>query len=149
MDASLDTNVVIHLYNADLQNILFTRFNKIKVYEFIRTQELERHADRGVLKLFDDDVRNGKIVLISDEYLKEIGMFVVFQSHIKDAKILYNGSDLGEVYAISMAKTLGCLCLVTDDIKEYGPHFTLMRTPDSEVMPFAFYELLFLDYLEN
>lgn len=46
-----------------------------------------------------------------------------------------------------MAKTLGCISLVTDDIKERGPHYTLMRIPDSDVMPFAFYELLFLDYI--
>lgn len=48
-----------------------------------------------------------------------------------------------------MAKTLGCICLVTDDIKERGLHYTLMRIPDSDVMPFAFYEILFLDYLEE
>ena len=62
---------------------------------------------------------------------------------------MFECSDLGEVYAISMAKTLGCISLVTDDIKERGPHYTLMRIPDSDVMPFAFYELLFLDYLEE
>ncbi len=27
-------------------------------------------------------------------------------------------------------------------------HHTLMRIPDLDVMPFAFYEILFLDYLE-
>ena len=63
--------------------------------------------------------------------------------------MLFRSSDLGEVYAISLARTLGCMCLVTDDIKERGPHYTLMRTPDSDVMPFAFYEILFLDYLQG
>jgi putative acetyltransferase len=43
---------------------------------------------------------------------------------------LFDGGDLGEVYAISVAKTLGCISLVTDDIKERGPHYTLMRIPD-------------------
>ena len=76
-------------------------------------------------------------------------MYNVFQTHVKDIRILYNSGDLGEVYAIAMAKTLGCISLVTDDIKEYGPHYTLMRIEDSEVMPFAFYELLLLDYLES
>lgn len=41
------------------------------------------------------------------------------------------------------------MCLVTDDIKERGPHYTLMRIPDSEIMPLAFYEILFIDYLES
>ncbi|HBW35179.1 MAG TPA: hypothetical protein DEF89_07435 [Desulfosporosinus sp.] len=149
MDASLDTNVIIHLYNADFQDLLFNRFEKLKVYEFIRTQELKKHADPEVLEIFDKDVQSGKIELVTDAYLREIGMFKIFLSHVKETSILFEGSDLGEVYAISMAKTLGCISLVTDDIKECGPHYTLMRILDSDVLPFAFYELLFLDYLEQ
>ena len=41
MDASLDTNVIIHLYKANLQDVLFNRFEKLKIYEFIRNQELK------------------------------------------------------------------------------------------------------------
>lgn len=149
MDASLDTNVIIHLYNANLQDVLFNRFEKLKVYDYIRNQELKKHAQPEILDLFDKDIESGKIELITDTYLKEIGMYNIFQTHVKDIRILYDGGDLGEVYAISMAKTLGCISLVTDDIKEYGPHYTLMRIEDSEVMPFAFYELLFLDFLEK
>jgi len=149
MEASLDTNVIIHLYSAGLQEILFRRFSKVKVFEFIRKQELNRHANSGILRQFDVDVSEGKIELITEAYLRSIGMLSVFRTHVEKMRILYNGSDLGEVYAISMARTLGCVCLVTDDIKERGPHYTLMRTPDSDVIPFAFYELLFLDYLES
>jgi hypothetical protein len=52
-------------------------------------------------------------------------------------RILFDSGDLGEVYAIAMAKTLDCVSLVTDDIKARGPHYFLMRTPDSDVIPFA------------
>jgi len=149
MDASLDTNVIIHLYKANFQAVLFNRFEKLKVYEFIRTQELHNHAGTEIIEAFDYDVKLEKIELITDAYLKEIGMFNVFQEHVKDLRILFDGGDLGEVYAISMAKTLGCISLVTDDIKERGPHYTLMRSPDSDVIPFAFYEILYLDYLEQ
>lgn len=149
MDASLDTNVIIHLYKANFQDILFNRFEKLKVYEFIRYHEMKNHATPEIINLFDKDIEAGKIELITESYLKSIGMYNVFQQHVKDIRILYDGGDLGEVYAISMAKTLGCISLVTDDIKERGPHYTLMRTPDSDVIPFAFYEILFLDYLEN
>lgn len=149
MDASLDTNVIIHLYKADLQNILFNRFEKLKVYEFIRNTELANHALPGVIDLVDKDVETGKIELVTDSFLKGIGMHNVFLQHVKEYIILFNGSDLGEVYAISIAKTLGCMSLVTDDIKERGPHYTLMRMPESDVMPFAFYEILFLDYLSG
>ena len=149
MNASLDTNVIIHLYKAGLQNILFERFDNVYVYEFIRSLEMENHASDDIIKQFDKDVELKKIQLVTDVYLKDIGMYPIFHRHVKDQRILYQGGDLGEVYAISMAKTIGCICLVTDDIKEYGPHYTLMRTPDSDVIPFAFFELLLLDYLEN
>lgn len=149
MEASLDTNVIIHLYNANYQPILFNRFEKLKVYEFIRYHEMENHATKEVIDLFDEDVESGRIEMITNEYLKSIGMYNVFKEHVNDIRILYDSGDLGEVYAIAMAKTLGCITLVTDDIKEYGPHYTLMRIPDSDVMPFAFYEILLLDYLEG
>lgn len=108
-----------------------------------------KHADPETLESFDKDVKSGKIELVKDAYLREIGMFAIFQLHVKELRILFEGSALGEVFAIAMAKTLGCMCLVTDDIKELGPHYTLMRIPNSEVMPFAFYEILCLDYLEE
>lgn len=149
MDASLDTNVIIHLYKANLQSVLFNRFQKLKVYEFIRNHEMVNHAEQKIIELFDKDVAADRIELITDQYLKSIGMYQVFLQHVKEHRILFDGGDLGEVYAIAMAKTLGCICLVTDDIKERGPHYTLMRIPDSEVIPFAFFEVLFLDFLEG
>jgi hypothetical protein len=149
MDASLDTNVIIHLYKANLQNVLFSRFDKLLVYNFIRDHEMVNHAGSEIIDLFDDDVRVGKIELISDTYFRQIGMYNVFMSHVNEHRILFGNGDLGEVYAIAMAKTLGCICLVTDDIKERGPHYTLMRIPDSDVIPFAFFEILILDYLEG
>jgi|LSQX01.2.fsa_nt_gb hypothetical protein len=149
MEASLDTNVIIHLYKANLQSVLFYRFEKLKVYEFIRNHELINHAGQNIIDKFDKDVEDGKIEIVADQYFKSIGMYQVFLQYVKDLRILYDGGDLGEVYAIAMAKTLGCACLVTDDIKERGPHYTLMRIPDSEVIPFAFYEILFLAFLEG
>lgn len=149
MEASLDTNVIIHLYGTNFQNILFRRFNQIKVYEFIRYHEMENHATSEVKDMFDKDVKARKIELVNDAYLKGIGMYDIFLQHVKEISILFDGSDLGEVYGIAIAKTLGCICLVTNDIKERGPHYTLMRIPDSDVMPLAFYEILFLDYLEE
>ncbi len=146
MDASLDTNVIIHLYKANLQAVLFNRFEKLKVYDFIRKTEMQNHAEKNILNQFDTDVENGKIEIVTDKYLKSIEMFSVFQQHVKDIRILFDPGDLGEVYAISIANIV---CLVTDDVKERGPHYTLMRTPDSEIIPFAFYEILFLDFLES
>jgi hypothetical protein len=123
MEASLDTNVIIHLYKADFHPILFNRFTKSYVYEFIRSREMAKHAGPEVIALFGKDVETGKIEIITDAYLKSIGMYKIFSQHVDDHRILFEDTDLGEVYAISLARTLGCMCLVTDDVKERGPHF--------------------------
>ncbi|MCL1874003.1 MAG: hypothetical protein FWF85_07795 [Clostridiales bacterium] len=149
MDASLDTNVIIHLYQASFQSILFERFQRLFVYEYIRSQEVANNANLEVIAAFDEDLKNGNYELITNDYLKRIGMYPVFLQQVKEHRILFEGGDLGEVYAISLARTLGCMCLVTDDIKERGPHYTLMRIPDSDVIPLAFYEIIFLDYLQS
>lgn len=149
MDASLDTNVIIHLYNANLQSVLFNRFEKIKVYEYIRSTEMKNHAAIEIINMFDEDVKDDRIELITDDYLRSIDMYNLFLYHYKEQEILYDVGDRGEVYAIAMAKTLGCMCLVTDDIKMRGPHYTLMMMPNSDIIPFAFYEVLLLDYLDG
>lgn len=148
MDVSLDTCSIINLYKLNLENIIFDRFIKIYVYEFIRNEELFRHAPE-ILQKFDEDVRDGKIIIITKDYLKSIHMYKPFEEKVKDNQILYSINDKGEVYAISLALTLGAITLITDDIKERGPHYTLIRQPYCEIIPFACYELFLLDYLEN
>ncbi|MTI80445.1 MAG: hypothetical protein FH758_06095 [Firmicutes bacterium] len=91
MEASLDTNVIIHLYKANFQNILFNRFRKLKVYEFIRYHEIENHAEPEIINQFDRDVNAERIELITDDYLKSIGMYDVFQYHVRDIEILFDG----------------------------------------------------------
>lgn len=77
------------LYKANLQNILFNRFEKLKVYEFIRYHKIENHAISEILCMFDEDVAVGKIKLVTDGCLKAIGMYNIFQRHAKDIKILF------------------------------------------------------------
>ena len=86
---------------------------------------------------FDDDVANGKIKLIDDSYLRKIRMYEKFIEHVNDNKLIYEASDLGEVHAISLARTLGAVSVVTDDIKERGPHYYLLREVESDILPFA------------
>ncbi len=65
MEASLDTNVIIHLYRANLQAILFKRFKGLKVYEFIRAKECVLQSLRAYILLYDiaynfKNIYNGK-----------------------------------------------------------------------------------------
>jgi len=146
MMASLDTNIIIHLYQSACSNVLFDVFDEIYVSAFIRNIELNNHGT-AILTAFDKDVSDGKIIIVDDDYLKSIGMLSIYHDNFKEEQILYSPLDLGEVHATALARTLGIFAVVTDDIKLYGPHYTLMMTPYSEVIPFAFHEVLMLAYL--
>ena len=76
------------------------------------------HTEQDIIDLFDKDVEDGRIEIVTKQFLKRIGRYRMFLQHVEELRILFDERDLGEVYAISIAKTLGCSCLVTDYIKE-------------------------------
>lgn len=146
MRASLDTNVIIHLYRANMQSILFDVFiDGIFIYEQIRKIELEHHG-KAVLDAVDADIEAGKIQLYTNEKLKEQGVYRIFENNVKENRWLYLSGDLGEVYAISLAQTIGAYSLVTDDTKQGGPYKSLLQL-DYDVKPFTFADILILRYL--
>ncbi len=146
MRASLDTNVVIHFYRANLQDILFDFFDEgVFIYEQIRNIELEHHG-QDILEKVDSDIAAGKIELYTDQRLRQLAVFKIFENNVNENKNLYGSGDLGEVYAISLAQTLGAYSLVTDDIKQGGPYMSLLQFED-EIMPFTFADVLIIRYL--
>ena len=146
MRASLDTNVIIHLYRAGCQNLLFKYFTTgVYVYEQIRIIELEHHG-KDIIELVDKDISSGRIELYTDKRLRDLAVYGIFEWNVKENKCLYGPGDLGEVYAISLAQTLGTSCFVTDDTKQGGPYMSLMQFED-EVMPFTYADVLLLSYL--
>lgn len=146
MRASLDTNVIIHFYRADLQGILFDFFKDgVFLYAQIRDIELENHG-QDVLDKVDADIALGRIEKYTDEKLKEQFVFKLFEKNVNENRLLYGMGDLGEVYAISLAQTIGAYSLVTDDIKQGGPYMSLLQFED-EIMPFTFADVLILRYL--
>lgn len=146
MRASLDTNVIIHLYKAGLQKVLFDVFDEgVFIYEQIRNVELENHG-RDVLEVVDADIVSGKIEIYTDQKLKDQAVYKIFENNFKENRLLYGIGDLGEVYAISLAQTLGAYSLVTDDTKQGGPYVSLLQFED-DVMPFTFADVLILRYL--
>lgn len=146
MKASLDTNAIIHFYRAGLQNILFDFFDEgVYIYEQIRNVELDHHG-QDVLDKVDFDINVGRIEVYSDQRLKDLAVYRIFENKVNENKYLYGAGDLGEVYAISLAQTLGAYSLVTDDTKQGGPYMSLLQFED-EIMPFSFADVLILRYL--
>ena len=146
MRASLDTNVIIHFYKAGLQSVLFDVFDEgVFIYEQIRSVELENHG-QDVLEDVDADIASGKIEIYTDKKLKDLAVYKIFENNFKENRLLYGTGDLGEVYAISLAQTLGAYSLVTDDTKQGGPYMSLLQFED-DVMPFTFADVLILRFL--
>ena len=81
MRASLDTNVIIHLYRAELQGILFDLFDEgVFIYEQIRSMELEHHG-QDILTKVDSDINAGKIELFTDQKLKDLAVYKMFENN--------------------------------------------------------------------
>ena len=146
MRASLDTNVRIHIYRAGLEDILFEFFTDgVFIYEQIRKIELEHHG-QDILDKVDADIESGKIEVYTNETLKQQAVLRIFETNVNENKLLYGSGDLGEVYAISLAQTIGAYSLVTDDIKQGGPYMSLLQM-EYDIMPFTFADILILRYL--
>lgn len=146
MIASLDTNAIIHFYRVGLQNILFEIFEDgVIIYEQIRKIELENHG-MDILELVDADIASGKIQMFTMEKLRKLSVHRIFEKYVSDNKLIFKPGDMGEVYAISLAQTMGVYSLVTDDIKQGGPYMSLLQFND-EIMPFTFAEVLILRFL--
>lgn len=97
MKASLDTNVLIHLYRANQQNILFGLFTEgVFAYEQIRAIELEHHG-QDILEAVDQDIESGKIKIYTVDMLRELGVNKIFENNVKENRLLYGAGDLGEV----------------------------------------------------
>lgn len=146
MRASLDTNVLIHVYRAGLEDILFDFFaDGVFIYEQIRKIELEHHG-QDILDKVDADIESGKIEVYTNESLKQQAVLKIFETNVNENKLLYGSGDLGEVYAISLAQTIGAYSLVTDDIKQGGPYMSLLQM-EYDIMLFTFADILILRYL--
>ena len=146
MRASLDTNVIIHLYRAGIQSVLFDIFDEgVFIYEQIRNVELMRHG-RDVLEEVDADIASGRIEIYSDQKLKEQAVYKIFENNVNENMNLYRTGNLIQVYAISLAQTFGEYSIVTDNTKQGGPYMSLLQFED-DIMPFTFADVLILRYL--
>lgn len=145
MKASIDTDVVIHLYSSNKQNLFFEIFDELFMYEFLYKKELKKKSHQVYEKL-SADVILGKVTIVTNQDLLSMGVKSLFDECIIDYEYLF---DRGEMFAVALAKTMGLLAFVSDDTKEFGPHDTLVKNLIEDVIPFAFYELLYLKYLSG
>ena len=80
MDVSLDTDITIHLYQADREELLFKYFDKLYMHEFILEREI-RNKSLAVYKRIKDEQKNGRIRIIDTKQLIELGMKKTFEDN--------------------------------------------------------------------
>lgn len=66
MDASLDTDIVIHLYKSGKKNLLFSSFNKLYIYDYLVEVEL-KNKSLTVYKDLINDIKNDSITLVKNK----------------------------------------------------------------------------------
>lgn len=147
ISASVDTNVFIHLYKSYSEDLLFNVFEKIYVHEYIIETELKKNA-LDVYEKVKLQIKNGKIIMFHNKDIVAQGLIEIFNDNYQHYLTLF-ARDRGEAYAIALATALGIPSFVSDDIKNGGPHETLVKEYIEDVLPFTFYELLFLQYLKD
>ena len=145
MDVSLDTDITIHLYNAGKEELLFKYFDKCYMHEFILEREI-KNKSVAVYNKIKEEIENDKIIKVTQKYLIDIKMKKNFENKVYELRTLF---DFGETNAVALASVLGIAALVTDDTKDQGPHDTLVKEYVEDIIPFSFYELLYLDYLQS
>ena len=145
MDVSLDTDITIHLYDAGKEELLYKYFDKCYMHEFILEREI-KNKSVAVYNKIKEEIENGKIIKVTQKYLIDIRMKKQFEDKVYELKTLF---DFGETNAVALASVLGIAALVTDDTKDQGPHDTLVKEYVEDIIPFSFYELLYLDYLKS
>lgn len=145
MDASLDTDVVIHLYKSGKKELLYSSFDKLYIYDFLLENEM-RNKSMSVYEEFKRDVEAGMVKVINNRDLINMGIKGLFEEYKESNKYLF---DQGELQAVALAKAMGIAAFVSDDTKDFGPHQSLVKELIEGVIPFAFYELLFLIYLKS
>lgn len=146
--AVADTNILIHLYRSNMQNLMFDIFKRVEFHEEIRN-ELERNAP-DVLETMQSDLRSGKLRLITNEYLRDMKLFSVFKAKLNELNKIFLPSDYGEQCAIALAQTQCITTILTDDTKDDGPYYTINRGLCEDMdIALGFWELIYLSWLCN
>lgn len=145
MDASVDTNVLIHRYSTGYKELLLSSFDVVYAHRYIIEKELADNSPE-VYTQVKDDIADDKIIVLGNSNLADKGIDGLFEESYRDYRTLFGG-DRGEAYAVALASVLGIGACVTDDIKWGGPHETLLKELIDGIIPFAYYELLFFKFL--
>lgn len=117
----------------------------VYIFDYIVDVEIKKNASK-VFQVVQEDIAAGRLIKIGFSDLIQKGIKNLFTKAYEDNLKLF-AYDRGEAYAVALASVIGIEALVSNDTKKGGPHETLLNELIDDVIPFCFYELLFLKYL--
>lgn len=71
MDASLDTDIIIHLYKSNKRDLLFLFCDKLYMHEYLLEEELKRKSYL-IYEEFMKDIEKGYIEIITNGDLSKM-----------------------------------------------------------------------------
>ena len=107
LSASIDTDIIIHLYSSGKKGLLLTFFDKLFMHEYLFENEL-KYKSKSVYEKLKIDINKGLLEIITNKKLIKMGVKSLFEEYKSDYEYLF---DQGELYAVSLAKVLGTAVL--------------------------------------
>lgn len=145
--ASLDTNILIHLWRSQTEDMLKQMFAKVYVHQWLLDTELMNHAKELRGKIIDS-MADGFVEPIDNATLKKQGRYQDFKRELEDLSLFFSGGDTGEGYVIALARVYGIPAVVTNDTKVEGPKWYL-NLRAKEPFGFSSDEVLLVNYLKG
>ena len=146
--ASLDTNILIHLWRSQTEEMLRQMFSKVYVHQWLLDTELPHHADMALRGKIIDSMDDGFLVPVDNAMLKEQGLYPKFKWELENLAMFFSHGDTGEGFVIALAKVYGIPAVVTNDIKTDGPKWYL-NIRAREPFGFSSDEVLLINYLKG
>ncbi len=86
MNASLDTDIVIHLYGSGKEGLIFHFFDQLYMHAYLYEQELKIKSV-PVFQRVSADVESGRIKIISSIDLSNMGIQGLFERYKKRLRL--------------------------------------------------------------
>ena len=145
--ASLDTNILIHLWRSQTEDMLKQMFAKVYVHQWLLDTELMNHAKELRGKIIDS-MADGFVEPIDNATLKKQGLYQAFKRELEDLSLFFSDGDTGEGYVIALARVYGIPAVVTNDTKVEGPKWYL-NLRAKEPFGFSSDEVLLINFLKG
>lgn len=148
--ATIDTNIIGHLYRSHTQFLIENLFSTVYVDEQIMI-ELKRRC-KDVVDPFEEELlkEDALYCKVTKQELITDSLYSIYNIELNGLEDLFLPSDEGEKRAIALAKTKGAFFLLTDDTKPMdGPTHMIENglIPEMEVL--AFWDLIFLNTISG